>query len=534
MDSSVIPPAAECVVPALLDRWASTHPDRTFAVFDDDGVTWTYQDAMTLARRTAAGLKRLGVEQDDPVLVWLPNGPDVLAAWFGANLLGAVYVPVNLAYKGELLRHVVATSGARVAVVHADLVDRLRVVETPGLETVVVVGDVPTGPAPWTVVGADALDGDLAQVAPPRPVEPWDLQTIMYTSGTTGPSKGVRCPHLHAHSTAMAVLAGRLDEHDRYLVNTPLFHGAATLAVNGALALGASVVVSRGFDTKEFWSVVRRHRVTAATLLGAPISFLAKQPPRDDDTDNPLRHALTVPLTADAIAFAERFDVQVLTVYNMTETSNPLVSEPNPTAVGSCGRPRPGVEVRLVDSHDCEVGVGEVGELMVRADLPWSMNAGYHAMPEATAQAWRNGWFHTGDLFRRGAEGDFFFVDRAKDAIRRRGENISSFEVEAELLAHPAIREAAAVGVPSEHSEEEVLAVIALADGHRLDPGELIEYLRPRMAYFMIPRYVRCLAELPKTPSGKVEKHKLRTVGITADTWDRQAAGILVRRDRIG
>jgi len=511
----MIPSAEDCVLPALLARGAEAHPGRTFAVFDDD-VAWTYGETMAQARRAAAGLRRLGVEQDDPVLVWLPNGPDVLRTWFGINLLGAVYVPINLAYKGNLLRHVVATTGARVAVVHPDLVDRLLDVDTTALETVVVPGD--------------ALEGDPADLSPPdRPIQPWDIQTIMYTSGTTGPSKGVRCPHLHAHCTAMAVL-GHLDEHDRYLVNTPLFHGAATLAVNGALALGASIVVSRDFDTKEFWHVVRRTGTTACTLLGAPVTFLSRQPSRDDDTDNPLRFALTVPLTADAIAFAKRFDVRVLTVFNMTETSTPLVSEPNPTTVGSCGRPRPGVEVRLVDEHDREVGAGEVGELIVRADMPWSMNAGYHAMPEATAHAWRNGWFHTGDLFRRNGVGDFFFVDRAKDAIRRRGENISSFEVEAELLTHPAIREAAVVGVPSEHGEEEVLAVLA-AD---VDPAELIEYLRPRLAHFMIPRYVRFLAELPRTPSAKVEKHKLRATGLTADTWDRESAGVRVRRDRIG
>ncbi|WP_282780536.1 MULTISPECIES: AMP-binding protein [unclassified Nocardia] len=533
-----IPAAAECVLPALLTKGAAQHPDRIFAVFDDsDEPSWTYRHALEQAQRAAAGLRQLGVEQDDPILVWLPNGPDVLAIWFGINLIGAVYVPVNLAYKGKLLAHVVANTGAQVAVVHPDLVDRLRAVDPAGLKTVVVLGDLPaepSEPAAWAVVGAAVMDADpTGFTGPRRLVEPWDIQTIMYTSGTTGPSKGVRCPHLHAHTTAMAVMRGHLGATDRYLINTPFFHGAATLAVNGALALGASIAISRGFATQQFWDVVRRTESTACTLLGAPISFLSKRPPSPGDADNPLRFALTVPLTADAIAFAERFDVRVLTVFNMTETSNPIVSAPNPTAIGSCGKPRPGVEVRLVDGHDREIGVGEVGELIVRADLPWTMNAGYHRMPDATAEVWRNGWFHTGDLFRRDSENNFYFVDRAKDAIRRRGENISSFEVEAELLAHPAVQEAAAVGVVSEHSEEEVLVVLALADGHQLIPADLIEYLRPRMAHFMIPRYVRFLAELPKTPTGKVEKYALRAAGITPDTWDRDAAGITVRRDRI-
>jgi crotonobetaine/carnitine-CoA ligase len=217
----------------------------------------------------------------------------------------------------------------------------------------------------------------------------------------------------------------------------------------------------------------------------------------------------------------------------MTEVSCPLVSAINPTLPGSCGGPRAGVEARLVDENDCEVPVGEVGELIVRTDAPWAMNSGYYRNPEATARAWRNGWFHTGDAFRKDADGNHFFVDRMKDAIRRRGENISSFEVEAEVIAHPAVREAAAVAVPSEIAEDEVLVAVSLAQGCTLDPAELVEFLRPRMAHFLIPRYVRIMDELPKTPTQKVQKHLIRKDGVTADTWDREAAGVVVRRDRL-
>jgi crotonobetaine/carnitine-CoA ligase len=217
----------------------------------------------------------------------------------------------------------------------------------------------------------------------------------------------------------------------------------------------------------------------------------------------------------------------------MTEISSPIVSEANPKKLGTCGTIRPGVDVRLVDENDCEVPVGIVGEIIVRTDRPRAMNSGYHKNPEATAKAWRNGWFHTGDAFRRDSEGYFYFVDRVKDAIRRRGENISSFEVENDVTAHPDVREAAVIGVPSEYSEDEVMAVIAPVPGAQIDLVALMEFLVARMPYFMVPRYVRVMEELPKTPTAKVMKAELRTEGITPDTWDREAAGIRLKKDRI-
>jgi crotonobetaine/carnitine-CoA ligase len=235
----------------------------------------------------------------------------------------------------------------------------------------------------------------------------------------------------------------------------------------------------------------------------------------------------------DAPAFSERFGVDVYTVFNMTEISSPVISAPNPPINGSCGRRREGVDIRIVDENDLEVAVGEVGELVVRTDRPWAMNHGYYKNPEATAAAWRNGWFHTGDAFRMDADGNYFFVDRLKDVIRRRGENISSFEVETEVLTHSAIKEAAAVAVPSELSEDEVLVAVSLADGHGLQPEELISYLVRRMPHYMVPRYIRIMPALPKTPTQKILKRTLRADGITADTWDRERAGISVKRQKL-
>ncbi|MEE3101178.1 MAG: ATP-dependent acyl-CoA ligase, partial [Pseudomonadota bacterium] len=222
------------------------------------------------------------------------------------------------------------------------------------------------------------------------------------------------------------------------------------------------------------------------------------------------------------------------TVFTMTEPSVPIVSEINSDILPAAGKPRAGVSARVVDENDCELPPGEIGELVLRTDCPWAMNSGYYKNPEATAKAWRNGWFHTGDGFRTDADGNFYFVDRMKDAIRRRGENISSYEVEAEVLAHPDVNECAVVAVKSEVSEDEVLAVVAPVPGKTVDPAELLAFLAPRMAHFMVPRYVRIVHELPRTPTAKVRKIELREAGVTADTWDREAAGIRIKRERIG
>lgn len=240
-----------------------------------------------------------------------------------------------------------------------------------------------------------------------------------------------------------------------------------------------------------------------------------------------------LPMIDNPSAFVERFGADVYTFYNMTETSRPIVSDLNPSKPDSCGKLRPGVEVRLVDENDCEVPTGEVGELIVRTDAPWAMSHGYHRDEKTTAKAWRNGWFHTGDGFRMDHEGNFYFVDRLKDSIRRRGENISSFQVESEVGAHPAVREVAAFPVPSEHGESEVMVAISVKHGHELDPAELVGFLIPRMPYFAVPRFIRLLDDLPKTPTQKVQKHLLKSDGVVPGTFDREKLGIKIKREKL-
>ncbi|MFO1079294.1 MAG: AMP-binding protein [Reyranellaceae bacterium] len=515
-----VPAAAACVLRDLVDRRAAETPGKVFVRFGASGEEWSYAELRREVVETAAALQRLGLAQDDPVLTWLPNGPEALRIWFAINYLGALYVPLNLAYRGHILEHAVRVSGARLIAGHPDLLPRLDAIDAPGLAQRIAVTDRPS----LRVAGAEP--------APPaRPIRPWDTQSIIYTSGTTGPSKGVLCSYLQAAAAAEAFYAAT--EDDRNLVNLPLFHAGGTGAIYRMLAKGGSVALVESFQTDTFWDTVRATRSTCLTLLGAMVPFLMKAPASPRDRDHTLTKVVLVPLSDDSQAFAERFGVDVYTTFNMTETSWPLVSERNPVVRGTCGRPRAGVEARLVDDNDCEVPPGAIGELILRSDVPWTLNHGYHNNPEATARAWRNGWFHTGDAFRRDEQGNFFFVDRLKDAIRRRGENISSFEVEAEVGAHPAVREAAVVGVPSEFGEDDVLAVVAPVAGRTVDPAELIGFLAPRMAHFMVPRYVRVLPELPKTPTQKVQKHLLRAEGVTADTWDREAAGIRIRRERL-
>lgn len=527
-----VPARTTCVLRYLLDQWAADRPDNPYVVFEDDSH-WTYAGLRERVISVAVGLQRLGVRQGDHVAVWLPNSRDALLVFYAINYLGAVFVPFNTAYRGNLLEHVLRNSDATLLVAHAGLLDRLEDADASHIDTVVVIGGG-VAPARFRTVGYAELCGEEAELVPPsQPIEPWHNQSIIYTSGTTGPSKGVLSSYLHLFTNAGPEAWHFIKGDDRFLVNMPIFHIGGMGIPFVMLARGGSIALMESFSTDRFWDFVRRTDCTAMFLLGVMATFLMKAPRSPRDREHNVRIAFMVPLTEAAGPFHERFGIDVYTIFNMTEVSSPIVSEPNPVKPGTCGKVRSGVEVRLVDGNDCEVSVGVVGEMVVRTDRPWAMNSGYYKNPEATAAAWRNGWFHTGDAFRRDGEGYFYFVDRVKDAIRRRGENISSFEVEIEIVAHPDVHEAAVIGVPSEFSEDEVMAVIAAVPGCTVDCVALTHFLSARMPYFMIPRYFRILEELPKTASAKVVKGELRIAGITIDTWDREAAGITLKRERL-
>ena len=526
-----MPPLDEIVLRNALERQARERPDKVFAIFED-GTCWTYRQTWETALRTANALRQLGVKQDDTVVCWLPNGPDALRVWFGLNCLGAVVVPINLSYRGRLLEHVIRNAAATLIIVHAELAERLDEIDHASLTSAVVVGGTAV-PAGLTLYPSDVLDSEDG--TPPelqRAIAPWDTQSIIYTSGTTGASKGVLSSYFHLRCMGMSLQD--LGENDRYFVNLPLYHVGGTMPVTAMLLRGGSVVVVSAFDTERFWTIVRENGITSSIVLGAMAGFLLKRPPSTLDRGHTLRCVIIVPYNETALAFGKRFGCDLYSHFNMSEVSIPIRSIANPSALGNCGIAREGISVRVVDENDCEVPLGAFGELVVRADCPWALSHGYNADPKATAQAWRNGWFHTGDGFKVDADGQYTYVDRIKDSIRRRGENISSAEVEAEVMTHPLVTEASAVAVPSEHGEDEVLIALVLAEGATLEPAELIRFLLPRMPHYMVPRYVRFLPKLPRTPTHKVQKYLLRAMGTTGEVWDRDLAGVVVKSTRVG
>ena len=533
------PTREECVLPELLAARAESTPDKPFLLFEDE--SWSYAQAAREAWRAANGLIRLGVEMGDYVSVWVPTGPDVLRAWFGANAAGAVYAPLNLAAKGGYLEHTLNLAGSKVLVVHHQLAERLHGIDAPSLETVVVVGGPAPPDLPWRTVPLEEVLADVGDHRPelPRPIEPWDDLSLIYTSGTTGPSKGVRAAYAAFWNYANCFILPFVDGDDRYLNSLPMFHTAGTGITYSMLRAGGSVALNKGFSARGFWDDVRRFEATITIAIHGMTTFMLNQPPSPDDADNPLQTVYMGPLSQHK-EFAERFGVSVYTAYGMTEVPVPIVSGLNPDDEKSCGRAADPVhyELRLVDEHDLPVPPGTPGELVARHTLPWTINSGYKNMPEATAEAWRNGWFHTGDQFTQDEDGNLYFLDRIKDVIRRRGENISSFEVETEVMSHPLVKDAAAIAVKNPElaessGDEEVKIVVVLEEGATLDPVELTEYLAGRMPAYWVPRFVEFLPELPRTESHKLKKAELRDLGITEGTWDREKAGIKLKREAL-
>ena len=528
-----IPNRDVCVTRYVLERYAHETPQKVFAVFQD-GEEWTYSALLASVRSLASGLASQGVARGDHVAVWMFDSKEAILAFMAINYLGGVFVPLNTAFKGNVLEPVLNVSDARCMVAHGQLTDRLEGINVAQIERVIHVGP---SASPGVLSQTDFNTLATSTETPPEldsPIEPWDTQSIIFTSGTTGPSKGVLSSYLHIFTNAGPETWHFVTGEDRFLINMPIFHIGGMGVIFVMLCRGGSIAMMDGFDTEKFWPFVKESKTTAFFLLGVMTTFILKQPPAVGDKDHSVRVAFMVPLTETCTDFHERFGIDVYTIFNMTEISSPIVSEPNPVRRGTCGKKRDGVEVRLVDKNDCEVELGEIGEMVVRTDRPWGMNSGYYKNPEATAEAWRNGWFHTGDCFRQDEEGHFYFVDRMKDAMRRRGENISSFEVEAEVVAYGAVREVAAYAVPSDLGEDDVMIAVAPVSGQTIDQRDLMLFLAERMPYFMVPRYIRVLDELPKTPSSKVMKHVLRSDGVTADAWDREKHNITFKREKLG
>ena len=466
-----LPSIEERTFPAAFARALATQPD-AIAQIDRHG-SYTFAQAFARATRIAGGLARLGVGRQEPVALLMDSSLDAVHTWFGISLGGNIEVPVNPAYKGRFLSHVLNDSGAKVLVVDDGYLERVAAVagDLTALRTLVVRGRAPGAPPPAALAKLAVVPfGELEAAAAlsPAAVSHRDLMALMYTSGTTGVSKGVMVPHAHAYTYASREDCARPVQGDRLLVTLPIFHLAGQwYGVYQALIHQLRCVLEPSFSVSRFWDVVREQGITYTTMLGAMSELLQQQPARADDADNPLALAVMAPLASDAAGFRKRFGLDLAAVYGMSEIGCVLNGPPETIVGGEAGFPRAGYELRLVDGEGNDVPTGAVGELWVRPEHPSTVMAGYHNLPEKTAETLKDGWVHTGDAFRTDAEGRWFFTDRMKDALRRRGENVSSFEVERVINEFPAVFESAVVAAPSAVGEDEIKAVIVGREGRR-------------------------------------------------------------------
>ena len=508
-------------------------------VIDVTGDAISYAEADRRANQIGRGLSDLGVAHQEPVLFMLPDGIDLLMLVFGLARKGAVQVPINLAYRGSFLSRIINDSTSNTLVIDADYLDRLSAVadELAHLRRCVIHPRVPETVPENLASRFELLDFETLSSADHSPLEDGpsyrDLAGIMYTSGTTGASKGVMVCHAHAYRYANNSGA-RCSTNDRYYTaGLPLFHIAGQWAiVYRSMLHGATVILRRGYRNQYFWKDIREHGATMTSLLGTIANFIWQQPPKHDDADNPLERAGIFPLIPQWEAFAKRFGLKLWTTYASTESPSPCTHRAGTPFVTRqyVGQLKDTVECKILDERDNECAGGSIGEICVRPQNPWEITSGYWNRPGTTVAAFRNLWFHTGDLGYIDAENRLYFVDRATDSMRRRGENISSMEVEGIVNQHPDVLESAAFPVWADESEQEVMITVIALPGCSLDPEVLTRFLNQRMPYFMVPRYIDIVAEIAKTPTGKMRKNKLREQGVTASTWDRVAAGVKLTR----
>ena len=498
------------------------------------GTKLSAADVADTGRRLAAVLAGLGVGPGDRVATLVENSPEAVLAWWGIVLAGAVAVPINTAYKGEYLRHQLADSGARALLVEPDLFDRAERVagEVATLAHVVIIGDgawhdrlAAADPAPWPAVA------------------PADLATFVYTGGTTGPSKGCMLSHRYHEILSRQIgICWHRTADDVVWTPLPMFHfNAIVTAVLGPLIYGGRAAIERRFSVSRFWPEMNRTGATVTSTLGTMAYLLAHDVDRPEmpgsgaaeaNTSLRLIGAAPLPVEVDSI-LRSRFGVDTFSgAYGTTEASlvswQPPGVENKPNAAGIVNDEH--FDVRIFDDDDHELPRGTDGEIVLRPKRPHTMFAGYWGRPEATVEASRNWWYHTGDIGRIDDEDYLFFVDRKADYLRRRGENISSFEVERILMGHGGLADVAVHAVPSPFGEDDLKVTATVKEGAALTEDALFRWCVDELPYFALPRYIELRAELPRSPVGRVLKRELRAEGVTPTTWDAEAAGVTYER----
>ncbi|MFN8215604.1 MAG: AMP-binding protein [Solirubrobacterales bacterium] len=519
----------ERTVPEVLRTQAERLGDAPYLSFGaEPPVSFAEMELRT--NRLAHALAELGVGHGDRIVLMLPNRPELVELWFAAAKLGAVEVPVNPELSGRLLDHLLRSAEPRAIVCAGSNLQTLRELDggLPGCPIVLVGTEGGEEPhLPFAELRAHADDA-----APECRLRGEDPMAILYTSGTTGAAKGVVMPHLHAWAFVEGLVANLgLTSEDTYFTPLPLFHTDAQLfGAYFPLIYGTRGIIDPKFSASRFWDRIRETGASATNLLGAMAHILWKADPSPADRDNPLRVCQAIPMVEFREEFEARFGVRLATGYGQTETNFVTRDTPEEWRPGSCGRAAPGFEVRIVDEADNPLPAGSRGEIVVRHDRPFTVCSGYFGMPEETLRAWRNLWWHSGDAGHLDADGWLYFDGRIKDAIRRRGENVSAQEVEMIVNEHPAVLESAAIGIPSELSEEDVMVFVVARGNAGCEPEALIEFCVERMPRHMVPRYVEVWDRpLPRTPSEKIAKRDLSERGLSPGTWDRELGGAVAR-----
>lgn len=522
--------------PDIVEYRAKQKPYERFIQFEQNNLN--YQKWDETGNKAANLIKNLGLGKGDTCAVMLPNGPEFLNIWLGLTKSGVIEVPINTALKGDLLAYILNKAECKAIVLSAEWAERIDVLagELAYLEHVIVVGDLLKNEQKskrfrWH--SFELLLNQADSTAVMEEIQPDDPSVILFTSGTTGPSKGVLLSHSANFSVAKtACELMNYGKDDRLFTVFPLFHvNARYTTVLVALLMDCDVVMHKRFTASGFWDICRRERITAFNFMGSMLTILMKQPERPDDIDNPVKKAFGAPTPIEIYEdFQQRFGVEISEVYGSTELGTVAANPAANFQKGACGQIVPIYECEIHDDEGNPCPVGKSGEIVVRPKKSGIMFNEYYGNLEATVKSWKDLWFHTGDTGYMDDVGYLYFVDRKKDAIRRKGENVSSYEVERVINDHPKIYESAVIGVPSELSEEEVLTVIVLKKGEKLDYEEFLNFCQKRMAHFAVPRYIRYVAEFPRNSSQRIEKYKLRKEGITEDTWDRESVGYKVQR----
>ena len=505
---------ADMTVARLLADKAQQNGNRLFCTYLHDGRRYTYAEVDRLSTRVGNGLLALGFAAGDHIAVMMDNCPEQMLIHFAIMKIGAVSVPLNTAARGRLLAYFLNQSDAVGFVAESRYLGHAAeaLASAPAIRHLVSVategeaeGDVRNLPQAVDYRTLEAASDEPLRV----PAHFSDLAMLIYTSGTTGPSKG----NMAAQATVVQFGMTTAESHgyrhsDTIYLSLPISHANAYFALWGAWIADASVALSRRFSVSRYWGEVARSGATLTNLLGSMVNMLWAQPPVPEEAKHRLRACMMVPVPPFARAFEERFATRVTSSYGQTDYSNLTVfTLLDPASkLGSAGRPRSGVEIRIVDEHDLDRARGEAGEIVVRNNNAWATSLGYYKMPEATAAATRHLWWHTGDHGYLDADGYLYFAGRKKDALRRRGENISAYEVEAVIQEHPAVAEVAVYGVASQMSEDEVAVSVVLTPGQVLDEPALITYCIDNMAHYMVPRYVEFVTDLPRTENQKVQR----------------------------